>query len=188
MVNAQHRNVGPQMSSRLRISAPSATKAHGFCDVVFLAQPTKKDMSPFLRRKEMDVFSLCYPTEICGEATTLARTPSVTAGTVKQEKGRSVRLALSRIYAQPISSAPCATRVSFATCFKRKCLFGYSSSKTRRFFSDFGNFNTSEAMVHLLYIFLILGNDKELTCEPYTCDVGSNESCAVCREYLVVSC
>lgn len=66
------RNVGPQMSSRLRISAPSATKA-----------------------------------------TTLARTPSVTAGTVKQEKGRSVRLALSRIYAQPISSAPCATRVSF---------------------------------------------------------------------------
>lgn len=154
------------------------------------AKPTKKDMSPFFKAKR-EWMCLVFAIQLkswCGEATTLARTPSVTVGTVKQEKGRSVRLALSRIYVQPISSAPCATRVSFATCFKRKCLFGYSSSKTPRFFSDFANFNTSEAMVHLLYIFLILGNDKELTCEPYTCDVGSNESCAVCREYLVVSC
>ena len=157
MVNAQHRNVGPQMSSRLRISAPSATKAHGFHDVVFWPIPTQKDLSPFLRRKENEPFNLSYPTEIwCGQAITLARTSSVTVGTVKQEKGRSVRLALSRIYVQPISSAPCATRVSFATCFKKESVFlGTAAPRLQELFffpPEFANLKTCEAMVHL-YIF-----------------------------------
>ncbi len=153
VVNAQRRNVGPQMSSWLRISAPSATKAQGFCNVVFWPSQPRRICLRFDGKKRTDV--LIFGIQLkswCGEAITLARTSSVTVGTVKQEKGRSVRLALSRIYVQPISSAPCATRVSFATCFKKKESF-WVQQLQELCFSEFANFNTCEAMVHLLYIF-----------------------------------
>ena len=119
----------------------------------------------------------------CHQVTTLGRTSSVTVGTVKPERVPSARLVSCRTCALPISSALCATQASSDPWW---------SMKTEGFVMVLSIWVLNRS--HYLQLPLShhplgcrngWGNHEDLSCKPYTCKIGSNESCAMCREQLV---